>query len=154
MLGLLFNRFTLYAAIAALAFAGAYSYKNSLIQRGYDKAVAEFQEAENTQLRELIRENSRLVGVVEKLNAKAKQQEKDIAAFRARQRAHADELRTKEADYQRRLAAASAEAVRQHAKELDGYLGRCTEDVERFATEAAQCSGVAWTLKDFIDELP
>lgn len=154
MIGLLFNRFTLYAAIAAMAFAGWTFYKDSLIKRGYDQAVAEFQEAENTQLRELLKENSRLVGVVEKLNAKAKQQEQNIKAFRDRQRVDADRLRSQEADYQRRIAAASAEAVRKHAKELDGHLGRCTEDVERFATEAAQCSGVAWTLKDFVDELP
>ena len=50
-----------------------------------------------------------------------------------------------------RLAAASAEAVRKHAKELDSHLGRCTEDVERFAVEAAQCSGAAHTLNDYIN---
>ena len=154
MIGLLFNRFTLYAALVAMAVAGAFAYRSSLIQMGYDQAMAQVRDAETDKLRELLKENSRLVGVVEKLNAKAKQQEQDIKAFRARQLVAADKLRAQEADYQRRLAAASAEAVRKHAKELDSHLGRCTEDVERFAVEAAQCSGAAHTLNDYIKELP
>lgn len=154
MFGLLFNRFTLYAAIAALAFAGAYSYKSTLIQRGYDQAMAEVQEAENDKLRELLRENSRLVGIVEKLNAKAKQQEQDIKAFRTRQRVDAQRLRDQEADHQRALAAASAEAIRNYASYLDGHIDECRGMVESLSAESAACSTTAHTLNDYLKERP
>lgn len=154
LMALIFNRFTLYASVVAVVAAGLYAYRSSLIQHGYDQAMAQVREAETDRLRELLKENSRLVGVVEKLHAQADKQKQDIAAFRARQRLNADRLRNQEADHQRRLAAASAEAVRGYAAHLDGNLERCRGDVERFSAEAAGCSVSAWTLKNYVDSLP
>jgi len=154
MISLLFNRFTLYAALVAMALAGAYAYRSSLIQMGYDQAMAQVKEAETDRLRELLRENSRLVGVVEKLNAQAEKQKQDIAAFRARQRVDSDKLRDQEANHQLRLAAASAQAVRNYATHLDGNLERCRSDVERFSSEAASCSVAAHQMNDYLKELP
>lgn len=151
---LLFNRFTAAGLALAIAAAGFYAYRASLIQQGYDTAMAQVREAETDRLRELLRENSRLVGVVKGLQDVADKQKQDIAAFRARQRADAQRLRDQEAEHQRRLAAASAEAVRGYATHLDGNLERCRGDVERFAAEAASCSTAAWTLKGYIDARP
>lgn len=151
---LLFNRFTAAGLALAIAAAGFYAYRASLIQQGYDTAMAQVREAETDRLRELLRENSRLVGIVKGLQDVADKQKQDIAAFRARQRADAKRLRDQEADFGQRLAAASAEALRRYAQVIDSDLGRCAEDVERFAVEAAQCSVAAWTLKEYLDALP
>lgn len=154
MIGLLFNRFTLYAALAAAAFAGAYAYRSSLIQMGYDQAMAQVREAETDKLRELLKENSRLVGVVQGLNDVAQKQKSEIAAFRARHRASEQRMRDQEAEHQRRLAAASAEAVRGYAAFLDGHIEECRSMVADFAGEAASCASTAKTLIDYIKELP
>lgn len=151
---LLFNRFTAAGLAIALA-AGAYwNHRGNLIQQGYDTAMAQVREAETDRLRELLRENSRLVLVVKGLNEIADKQKQDIAAFRARQRADAQRLRDQEADHQRRLAAASAEAVRGYAAHLDGHLDECRGMVADFAAETASCSTAAWTLKNYIDARP
>lgn len=151
---LLFNRFTA-AGLALALLAGAYwVHRVDLIQRGYDAAMAQVREAETDRLRELLRENSRLVGVVKGLQDVAAKQKQDIAAFRARQRADAQRLLDQQADFDQRLAAASAEALRRYAQVIDSDLGRCAEDVERFAVEAAQCSVAAHTLKNYIDARP
>lgn len=151
MIGLLFNRFTLYAALAAAAFAGAYAYRSSLIQMGYDQAMAQVREAETDKLRELLKENSRLVGVVQGLNDVAQKQKLDIAAFRARQRSDAQRLRDQEAEHQRRLAAASSEAVRGYATFLDGHIEECRSMVADLAGEAASCASTAKTLIDYLN---
>lgn len=151
---LLFNRYTLAAAALAVAAAGFYAYRGSLIQQGYDTAMAQVREAETDRLRELLKENSRLVGVVKGLQDVADKQKQDIAAFRARQRADAQRLRDQEADHQRRLAAASAEASRRYAAHLDGHLDECRGVVADLAAEAASCSTAAHTLKGYIDARP
>lgn len=152
--GLLFNRWTAYAVGAAVVVGAAYSYRTSLIQQGYDQAIAQVREAETDRLRELLKENARLVGVVKGLDDVAKKQKQDIADFRARQRVDAKRLRDQEAEHQRRLAAASAEAASRYAAHLDGNLDRCRGDVERFSAEAAECSVTAWKLKNYVDALP
>lgn len=151
---LLFNRWTAYAVGAAVVVGAAYSYRANLIQQGYDRAMGEVREAETDRLRELLKENARLVGVVKGLDDVAKKQKQDIADFRARQRDADQRMRDAKADFDKRLAAASAEALRRYAETVDGDLGRCTEDVERFAVEAAQCSIAAHALKAYVDALP
>lgn len=153
-LSLLFNRFTLYAAIAAMAFAGAYAYRMNLIQSGYDRAMSEVREAETDRLRELLKESSRLVGVVKGLQDVADKQKQDIAGFRDRQRADRQRLRDQEADHQRALASANAEAVRRYASFADGHIEECRAVVVDFAGKAASCSAAAHALKNYLDELP
>ena len=147
-------RLGIYAAIAAMVAAGAYAYRGSLIQRGYDQAISEVRIAENDRLRELIKEQARLVGVVKELHEQADKQKLDIAAFRERERVARQRLRDQEVDYQRRLAAASAEALRRYAQATDSHLDECRGMVEEFASEAAACATAAWTLKRYIDALP
>lgn len=151
---LLFNRFTLYAALAAAAAAGFYAYRGSLIQQGYDTAIQQVREAETDRLREQIRETGRLVGVVKGLQDVADKQKQSIAAFRARQRADDQRLRDQEADHQQRLTAAGTEAVRGYATHLDGHLEECRSVVAGFASEAASCAVAAHTLNDYVKERP
>lgn len=151
---MLFNRYTAILAALAVAAAGFYAYRSSLIQQGYDQAMAQVREAETDRLRELLKENARLVGVVKGLDDVAQKQKQDIADFRARQRADAERLRDQEIDHQRRLAAASSEALRGYAAHLDANLERCRGDIARFSAEAAGCSTSAWTLKAYLDALP
>lgn len=152
--GLLFNRYTAAAMLLALLAGGYWIHRVSLIQEGYDEAMKQVQIEENDRLRELIKENTRLVGVVKGLQDVADKQKQDIAAFRDRQRADAERLRSQEAEHQRRLAAASAEAVREYASHLDGNLEGCRSDVARFSAEAASCSAETWKLKGYVDALP
>lgn len=151
---LLFNRFTA-GALGLALLAGAYSmHRSSLIQQGYETAMAKVREAENDRLRELLREHSRLVLLVKGLQDAQEAQKREVARFRDGQRVADQRLRDAQADFDRRLAAANAEALRRYAKTVDGDLGRCEADVERFAGEAAQCSIAAHALKGYVDALP
>lgn len=151
---LLFNRYTA-GALGAALLAGAYwAHRSSLIQQGYDAAMTEVQLAQADLQRELIRERSRLITVIQGLHHDQDTQRKALAQFRDRQRAADQRLLDAQADFDRRLAAASAEALRRYAQAVDGDLGRCESDVERFAHEAAQCSIAAHTLKGYVDALP
>ncbi len=151
---LLLNRYTAGAAALALVAAGAFWYRGELIQTGYDRAMGKVQVAQAERLREQISETSRLVGVVKGLQDDAQKQQASIDGFRDRERLAAARLRDQEADHQRRLAAASAEAVRIYATAVDGNLERCRADVKRFAEEAARGSVAAHTLKNYLDALP
>jgi len=154
MIALLLNRYALAAALVATLLAGAYWYRGELIQTGYDQAMTEVQIAQADRLREQISETSRLVGVVKELQDDAQKQQASIDGFRDRERVAAQRLRDQEADYERRLAAASSEALRIYAASIDGNLERCRADVERFAQEAARGSVAADTLKNYVDALP
>ena len=154
MIALLLNRYALGAALLAALLAGAYWYRGELIQQGYDSAMAEVQVAQAERLREQAKETSRLVGVVKGLQDDAQKQQASIDGFRDRERLATQRMREQEADHQRRLAAASAEALRIYAASIDGNLERCRADVERFAAEAAAGSIAAHTLKSYIEALP
>lgn len=153
-MALLFNKYTAYASgIAAIAGA-AYWYRGELIQTGYERAMNEVQVAQAERLREQIKETSRLVGVVKGLQDDAQKQLASIESFRNRERLASERLRDQEVEHQRRLATASAEAVRIYAQAIDGNLERCRADVKRFAAEAAAGSVAAHTLKNYVDALP
>lgn len=153
-LALLLNRYTAGAAALAVVAAGAFWYRGELIQTGYDTAMSEVREAQADRLREQINETSRLVGVVKGLQDDAQKQRESIDGFRDRERLAAQRLRDQEIDHQRRLASASAEALRIYAASIDGNLERCRADVERFAAEAARGSVAAYELKGYVDALP
>ena len=152
-LGLLFNRTSALAVLALAAAWGAYIYRASLIQQGYDAAMAEVQaHAADTQ-RELVRERSRQLDIVKGLQDVYVKQSADVAAFRAGQRDAERRLRDERRDFEARVAAASADSLRRYAQAVDGDLGRCIGDVERFAAEAASCSGAAHALKGNLDAI-
>lgn len=150
--GLLFNRVTLGLAIAGAATYGYMQHRAGLIQTGYDAAMRDVQDREDTRLREQVRETGRLVGLVKGLNDEAialtKQADDLRASWRNAERMYADQ----ESDFQRKLANASTSAVREYAKASDGNLERCRQDLARFAGEAITGSIAAYAMKKFIDE--
>lgn len=152
--GLIFNKVTLGLCIAAAAVYGYTQHRAGLIQDGYDSAMRDVQDREDERLREQVRETGRLVGLVQGLNNEAIDLTKQADALR-RQRDHAERLfAAKDRDFQRDLANASANAVREYAKATDGNLTRCRQDLERFTAEAITGSIAAHTLKKFADERP
>jgi hypothetical protein len=151
---LIFNRFTAAAVGVALVAALYLAHRDNLIQQGYDTAMNEVKLGQADLQRELVRERSRLISIVQGLHHVQENQRQALAKFRAGQRDADQRLRDAKADFDRRVAAADAEALRRYAEAIDGDLGRCTADVERFADEAAQCSIAAHTLKGYVDALP
>lgn len=152
--GLLFNKVTLGIAVAGAVALGYYKHRSDLLQTGYDTAMREVQDREDARLREQIKETGRLVGVVERLNDETKKLQGQVDLFSGRwrdaERLHADQ----EGDFQRKLADARAEAVREYAKASDRNLERCRQDLARFAGEAAAGSIAAHALKAYIDQGP
>ncbi len=157
-LPLLMNRYTLAAAAGAIVIAGAVwtwnGKKQEWRQAGYDQAITEVEAKQADIDRELRKERSRLISFIQELEREDAKNDKLVAAFRARNAAAAQRLRDQEREFDAKLQRASAEAVREYAKAVDGNLERCRSDLDRFASEAASCSGTAWTLKNYIDTLP
>jgi hypothetical protein len=152
-LGLLFNRYTAMAALALAAAWGAYTYRAALIQQGYDQAMAEVRAHAADTLRELVRERSRQLDIVKGLQDAYTQQTGAVAAFRERERAAGQRLREQEREFANRLATASAASLRRYAQAADRDFEGCIGHVERFAAEAASCSGTAHTLKGNLDAI-
>lgn len=152
--GLVFNKVTLGLAIAAGIAWGYTQHRQSLIQDGYNAAMRDVQDREDTRLREQVRESARLAGVVEGLNNENRQLQGQVDLFSDRwrdaERLHADA----ESDFQRRLATANAKAVSDYAQASDRNLERCRQDLARFSREAATGSAAAHTLKAYVDALP
>ena len=152
--GLIFNKVTLGLAIAGALAWGYTQHRQNLVQQGYDAAMRDVQDREDTRLREQVRETSRLTGVVEGLNNEAKVLEQQVGLFAGRWR-NAERLYSdQESDFQRKLTDASAKAVRDYAQASDRNLERCRQDVARFAGEAAIGSVAAHTLKSYVDAGP
>jgi hypothetical protein len=152
-LGLLFNRYTALAALALAAAWGAYAYRGALIQQGYDQAMAEVRAHAADTMRELVRERSRQLDIVKGLQDAYTKQTGDVAAFRAGQRDAERRLRDERRDFEARIAAASAASLRSYAAAADRDFEGCIGHVERFAAEAASCSGAAHTLKGNLDAI-
>lgn len=150
---LIFNRVTFGLVLAGAAAWGYHNHRVGLIQQGYNTAMNEVQDREDARLREQTRETARLTGVVEGLNREHQEMRGEIDRFNSRwadaQRLH----NAQERDFERRLAAAGAEAVRRYAQASDRNLERCRQDVARFSREAAEGSAAAWTLKGYVDSV-
>jgi len=146
-------KLALLAALTLGLYAG-YSYlKSSLFKQGYDKAVAEQAEADNTFLREYLREHTRLTAKVETLQDDYAKQTNDLEAFRDKLRAADSQLRNERAKLEARIAAASADSLRKYAKVADDNFERCVGHVERFAAEAVGGAAAAHALKSNLDLL-
>lgn len=152
--GLLFNKVTLGLAVAAGAAYVYVEHRSTLIQSGYDSAMRDVQDREDVRLREQVRETGRLIGEVERLNNEEKAMRREVDAFAGRWRDAERLYAAQDGDFQRKLANASAAAVRKYATASDGNLERCRQDLGRFAREAAEGSIAAWTLKQFVDRGP
>lgn len=152
--GLIFNKVTLGLVIAGAAVWAYTEHRQSLIQQGYDSAMRDVQDREDTRLREQVRETGRLTGEVERLNNEARALQGQVDLFAGRWRDAERLFADQESDFQRKLANASAEAVRKYAQASDRNLERCRQELGRFAKEAAAGSIAAWTLKNYIDAGP
>lgn len=152
--GLLFNKVTLGIAISGALAWGYYEHRKELMQAGYDAAMTEVQDREDARLREQMRETGRLIDLVERLNNEARALEARVNLFAGRWRDAERLFDDQDRDFQRQLADARTEAVREYAKASDSNLEGCRRVVARFAREAAESSGVAHTLNDYIDAGP
>lgn len=154
LLPLVLNRYVGAAVLAAGAWWGFVQYRDGLIQSGYDTAMEEVRAFNDDRKREQQREVSRLIELVRQLEKDNAANEKMVADFNARHDDLADKLRAQERDFDAKLKRASAEAVREYAKAVDGNLEGCRLSLKRFAGEAASCSGTAHTLKNYVDQTP
>lgn len=135
-------------AVACFAGWGYQLHKRALIKQGYDQAMAQVQQAEAIKVRELLREYSRLVERVNRIQHDYQTEQARVADFRQRLRAADHSLRQQAADFADRLATASAESLRRYAEAADGDIERCIGHLERFAGEAASCAAAAHALND------
>jgi hypothetical protein len=150
-LGLLFNRYTALAALVVAVGIGASAYRSALIQKGYDKAMVEVEAHRADTLREFIKERSRQLDIVKGLQDAYNDQAASVAAFRDRARAAEQRMREQDRDFEARVAAASADSLRRYAQATERNFEGCLGHVERFAAEAASCSGAAQALKSNLD---
>lgn len=123
-------------------------HRLGLIQLGYDKAMGEVREADNQRVRELLREYSRLVERVQRIQHDYQTEQARVADFRGRLRAADQRLRQQAADFADRVSTASADSLRRYAAQADGDLERCVGHLERFAGEAAACAAAAHAMND------
>ena len=147
---LLLNRYTLSAAAGLAIAASAWAYRASIISTadaaGYSRAVAELHAAQADRLREQARETTRLIGVIQEAQQAYNTQTASVAEFRDRARTAERRVRDQSRELDARIAAASASSLRAFAQATGANLDRCRADVERFASEAANCSATAHAL--------
>ena len=140
-----------YAALCAAVVSGLAIYRSSLIQDGYDKAVAEYRIAE-TVLKDKHKEDIRLLSLknteLENENTKKKS---EVSSYRSKFVAASERLRQQNANLGARIEEAACEGVRGYAKELSDNFAGCRSHVERLGLEAASCSVAAEALKKALD---
>lgn len=147
------NRLLVYLAAAGVVISAVAGARHYWINEGRGQVIAEYQEQSNDRLRELLKDYSRLVSKVKEVQDGYDQQGKDLEASRRESAALLDRVRKQQADFERRLNAATATSVREYAKTIDGYFTGCLADVKRLGDEAAECSRTAYALKSQLDLL-
>lgn len=141
------------AAIVAGTGLWCQSHRAALLRAGYDKAMGEVREAANDRLREALRETARLTAEIKGVQNEYQKSRGEVDRLLGRLRAADERLRIEKDDFERRIAAASADSLRRYASEADGNLDRCRADVARFGAEAASCSAAAHALKANLDAI-
>lgn len=143
--------FIAYACLAASLLLGFSYYRTSLIQQGYDKAVAEFKESQDVLLVNHQEEVRKLNVKVVELSNENREKISELAAYRTKFNLASDQLRKQQADFGARVEAASCESLSRYAKEAESNFAGCRSHIERLGLEAASCAGVAETLKSALD---
>lgn len=150
-------RAALLLALGAAIVAGTglwyQSHRAALLRAGYDKAMGEVREAANDRLREALRETARLTAEIKGVQDEYQKSRGEVDRLLGRLRAADERLRLEKDDFERRIAAASADSLRRYASEADGNLDRCRADVARFGAEAASCAAAAHALKANLDAI-
>lgn len=146
----------IYTFIAALALLGSVFsvlawYRSSLIEQGYDKAVAEYTQAEA----ELVQKHNKDVEVLQGKNQELQnahnQKSDEVSVYRSKLSAVSVQLREQQADHGRRVEAASCGSIRRYADAVYANFTEARGHVERLGLEAASCSAAAETLREALD---
>lgn len=145
------RKFYLYACLLVLFGIGFAYYRNSLIESGYEKAVAEYQEAELTLLKKHDKEVSVLLLKTQELQNAHKEKSNEVSTYRSKFSAVSQRLREQQVDFERRVEEASGGSVRDYANAVTRNFDEARGHVERLGLEAAECSAVAEALKSALD---
>ena len=139
------------AGVAGCLLVAGGFYRNSLIKQGYNQALAEFEAAET-----LAKENHArvLAELGEKTGLLQQAYERslnEINTYQHKFAAVSNRLRNQQEVSSAAIEKASCPSVGDYAKAVESNLAGCAANLERFAIEAASCSGTAETLKSALD---
>jgi DNA anti-recombination protein RmuC len=143
---ILFSAVTLSALVAA--FAG---YRSYLLDEGYNKAVAEYRQAEQRLVEDHNQEVAELKAQTGKLQNAHNEKSKEVNSYRSKLSAISDRLREERADTGKRVEEATCGSVREYANAVTRNFEEARDHVERLGLEAAECSATAETLKKALD---
>lgn len=137
-------------AIAAWAFS---SYRDSLIEMGYDKRVAEEKDQRLVEQAESIKQYALMADTVKGAQDAYEKQGNVLIDLRERLRLNDQRLLAQRTDFERKLKTASAESLRKYAEASDRNFDGCREHIARFGLEAASCARTAEALKKNLDTI-
>ena len=140
-----------YAALCAAVVSGLAIYRSSLIQDGYDKAVAEYKKSEDDLKRQHEKDVIKLADKNKELENENTKKKSEVSSYRSKFVAASERLRQQNANLGARIEEATCEGVRGYAKELSDNFAGCRSHVERLGLEAASCSVAAEALKKALD---
>ena len=140
-----------YAALCAAIVSGLAIYRSSLIQDGYDKAVAEYKKSEDDLKRQHEKDVIKLADKNKELENENTKKKLEVSGYRSKFVAASERLRQQNANLGARIEEAACEGVRGYAKELSDNFAGCRSHVERLGLEAASCSVAAEALKKALD---
>jgi len=140
-----------YGVLSLAVVSGLAVYRQSLIQDGYNDAVADYQSAEKAlkaqheeKLKKIATRNTEL----ENENAKKKL---EVSGYRSKFAAASERLRQQDANLSARVDEASRESLSRYAKAVNENFAGCRSHVERLGLEAASGAVAAEALKEALD---
>jgi hypothetical protein len=140
-----------YGVLSLAAVSGLAIYRSSLVQHGYDNAVAEYVRVE-TVLKDKHKEDLRLLSLknteLENENSKKKL---EVSSYRSKFAAASERLRQQDANLSARVDEASRESLSRYAKAVNENFAGCRSHIERFGLEAASSAATAEALKKALD---
>lgn len=126
---------------------GGYLYRESLIERGRNEVRMENLQNDNKALADA------LIAITQ-LTTETKQQQEayqlaqaELSKLALRLSSRDKQLRDQQKDFERKLAAANDNSIRDYAKAVTDNFNGCRKDVERFGLEAGSCAAAAEALK-------
>ena len=135
-------------AVLAAAFTG---YRSHLIGEGYNKAVAEYQQAEKKLVEDHSKEVEELQTKTKELQDAHKEKSSEVNTYRSKLATVSQRLREQQADTSKRVEEATCGSVREYANAVTRNFEDARGHVERLGLEAAECSATAETLKKALD---
>jgi len=144
-------RFVAIAGVTGCLLVAGGFYRNSLIKQGYNQALAEFEAAET-----LAKQNhARVLAELSKKTGQILQAHErtlnEVANYRSKFATVSKRLHDQQEVSSAAIEKASCPSVGDYAKAVESNLAGCASNLERFAIEAASCSGTAETLKSALD---